>query len=127
MKDTQREAEAQAEGEAGFPWGAQCGIRSQDPGLCPELKADVQPLGHPSVPLSLFLSITFHPSTSTCSFISVSCLFLLQYSFVCGDFQPLKEVEEQTVGWASVVLVLGEEKWISDFWHLPGLLSPSSV
>ena len=50
MRDTEREADTQAEGEAGFPRGAQCGIRSRDPGLCPELKADAQPLSHPGVP-----------------------------------------------------------------------------
>ena len=30
MRGTQREAETQAEGEAGSPQGAQCGTRSQD-------------------------------------------------------------------------------------------------
>ena len=33
MRDTQREAETQAEGEAGSMWGARCGTRSQDPGI----------------------------------------------------------------------------------------------
>ena len=35
MKDTEREAETQAEGEAGSPQGAGCGTRSQDPGITP--------------------------------------------------------------------------------------------
>ena len=47
-----REAETEAEGEAVFLRGARCGTRSQDhdPGSCPELKADAQPLSHPDVP-----------------------------------------------------------------------------
>ena len=35
MGDTQREVETQAEEEAGSLWGAQCGTRSQDPGIMP--------------------------------------------------------------------------------------------
>ena len=31
MRDTEREAETQAEGEAGSPWGTQCETQSQDP------------------------------------------------------------------------------------------------
>ena len=46
-----REAETQAEGEAGSPQGAQCGTRSQIPGSQPELKAGAQPQSHPGVPL----------------------------------------------------------------------------
>ena len=45
--ETQREAETQAEGEAGSLWGAPCGTRSQTPGSWPELKADTQPRSHP--------------------------------------------------------------------------------
>ena len=48
MTDPQREAETQAEGEAGSMYGAQCGTRSRDP----EPKADAQPLSHPGVPFS---------------------------------------------------------------------------
>ena len=33
--DTEREAEAQAEGEAGSLWGARCRTQSQDPGISP--------------------------------------------------------------------------------------------
>ena len=32
-RETQREAKTQTEGEAGSPWGAQCGTQSQDPGI----------------------------------------------------------------------------------------------
>ena len=35
MRDTQREAETQEEGEAGSMQEAQCGTPSQDPGIMP--------------------------------------------------------------------------------------------
>ena len=54
MRDTEREAETQAEGEAGSLQGAQCGTRSQDLGSRPEPKADAQPLSHPGAPINLF-------------------------------------------------------------------------
>ena len=55
MRDTQREAETQAEGEVGFPQGAQCGTPSPNLGPHPEPKADAQPLSHPGIPkLRLF-------------------------------------------------------------------------
>ena len=50
MRDTGREAETQAEGEAGSMRGVRCGTQSGDPGSRPELKADAQPLSPPSVP-----------------------------------------------------------------------------
>ena len=50
MRDTKREAETQAEGEAGSPQGARCGSRSQIPGSCPEPMANAQPLSHSGVP-----------------------------------------------------------------------------
>ena len=59
MRDTEREAETQAEGEAGSLWGARCGTRSQDPRSRPELKADAQPLSHPGVPTSLLILMSF--------------------------------------------------------------------
>ena len=49
-RDTHREAETQAEGEAGSMQGAECRTRSQIPGSCPEPKADAQPLSHPGIP-----------------------------------------------------------------------------
>ena len=52
MIDTEREAETQAEGEAGFSQGARCGTRSQTPGSCPEPKADAQPLSPPGALIS---------------------------------------------------------------------------
>ena len=45
MRDTEREAETQAEGKAGSLWGAQCGTRSQD------LQDHAQPLSHPGAPI----------------------------------------------------------------------------
>ena len=50
MRVTQREAETQAEGEAGSLQGVQCGTGSQDPRITPEPKADTQPLNHPGAP-----------------------------------------------------------------------------
>ena len=50
MIDTEREAETQAEKEAGSPQGSRCGTRSQISGSGPEPKADAQPLSHPGVP-----------------------------------------------------------------------------
>ena len=45
-----REAETQADGEAGFQQGARCRTRSWNPGITPEPKADTQPLSHPGAP-----------------------------------------------------------------------------
>ena len=50
MRDTQREAETQGEGEAGSVQGAQCGTPSWIPGSRPELKANAQLLSHPRHP-----------------------------------------------------------------------------
>ena len=52
MRDTEkeREAETQAEGEAGSMQGAQCGTQSWDSRSCPGPKAGTQPLSHPSFP-----------------------------------------------------------------------------
>ena len=54
MRDTvrEREAETQAEGEAGFPLEARCETPSRIPGSCPEQKASAQPLSHPGIPVS---------------------------------------------------------------------------
>ena len=58
-----REAETQAEGEAGSLQGAPCGTRSQIRGSGPEPKAGAQPLSHPGVPSQLLLYEFFaHPS-----------------------------------------------------------------
>ena len=52
MTDTQREAETQAEGEAGSLWGANVGLDPRTPGSHPEPKADAQPPSHPGIPQS---------------------------------------------------------------------------
>ena len=51
IHERKREAEIQAEGEAGSSQGARCGIRSRILGSCPEPKADAQPLSHSGVPI----------------------------------------------------------------------------
>ena len=55
MRDTQREAETQAEGEAGSLWGANAGLDPRTPGSRPELKADAQSLSHQGAPIIIFL------------------------------------------------------------------------
>ena len=50
MRDTQREAETQAEEEASSPWGPNVGLDPRTPGSHPEPKADTQPLSHPAAP-----------------------------------------------------------------------------
>ena len=55
MKNTEKEAETQAEGESGSPWGARCGTPSSGTlGSHPEPKADAQPLNHPGIPVTGF-------------------------------------------------------------------------
>ena len=55
MRDTQREAETQAEGEAGSMQGARyVGLDPRTPGSRPERKADAQPLSHPGVSKMLY-------------------------------------------------------------------------
>ena len=49
MRDTQREAETQAEDEAGSMQEARCGTQSGTTGSCPEPKADAQPLSNPVI------------------------------------------------------------------------------
>ena len=49
MRDTQREAEIQAEREAGFLQEA--GFNPGTLRSCPEPKADAQPMSHPGIPI----------------------------------------------------------------------------
>ena len=51
-----REAATQAEGEASFTQGAQCGTPSQGPGITPGLKAGAKLLSHPDVPSTEILN-----------------------------------------------------------------------
>ena len=55
MRDTQREAEMQAEGETGsMHREPNVGLDPRTLGSCSESKADAQPLSHPGVPWLLF-------------------------------------------------------------------------
>ena len=50
MRDMQREAETQAEGEAGSLWEPDVVLDPRTLGSLPEPKADAQPLSHPGAP-----------------------------------------------------------------------------
>ena len=61
MRDTEREAESQAEGEAGSLWGAWCRTRSQDPRIMSWVKGKCSTTEPPRCPMyTLFLSIYHH-------------------------------------------------------------------
>ena len=49
MRDTQKEAETQTEGEAGSLQEPDVELDPGSPGSCPGLKADAGPLSHPGV------------------------------------------------------------------------------
>ena len=59
MRDTEREAGTQAEGEAGSPQEPDAGLDPRTPGSHPEPKADAQPLSLPGVPRWAALSSKF--------------------------------------------------------------------
>ena len=48
--ESEREAETQAEGEAGSMKGARCGTRSQDSRIMPWAEGSAKPLSHPGCP-----------------------------------------------------------------------------
>ena len=81
MRDTERGAETQAEGEVGSLQEAQCGTRSLVLGSCPDLKADVQPLSHPDILEICLFSVTLNnlivSSTVDVFTVSPSSLLLL--------------------------------------------------
>ena len=56
MRDSEREAETQAEGEAGSIQGAQVGLDPGTPGSHPEPKAGTKPLSHPGIPYPIVLT-----------------------------------------------------------------------
>ena len=58
MRDTEREAETQAEGEAEFCSEPDVGLDPRTPGSCPEPKADAHLLNHSGVPAYDLLSNT---------------------------------------------------------------------
>ena len=47
MRDAEKEAKSQVEGEAGFPQGAWCRTWSQDPRITPWAEGGRSPLSHP--------------------------------------------------------------------------------
>ena len=54
---TERKAETQAEGEAGYMHREpDVGFDPRSPGLCPGPKAGAKPLHHPGIPIYLFLA-----------------------------------------------------------------------
>ena len=53
MRDTEREAETQAEGEVGSAQGAQHWTQSRDSRIMPWAKGSAKPLSHPGCPLTL--------------------------------------------------------------------------
>ena len=50
MRDTQREAETQAEGKQAPHGEPDAGLNPRTPGSCPEPKAGAQPLSHSGAP-----------------------------------------------------------------------------
>ena len=50
MRDTHREAETQAEGEAGYMQLSRLGSRSRDPGVTPWAEGGAKLLSHPGCP-----------------------------------------------------------------------------
>ena len=73
MRDTQREAETQAEGEAGSMRGARCRTRSQDPRimLWAEGRCSTTEPGIPQVKFPLIMNI----DTESHSFVAVRVVF----------------------------------------------------
>ena len=56
MRNTEREMETQAEGEAGsVQRQPDVGLDPRTPGSCPELKAGAKPPSHPGIPRRLLL------------------------------------------------------------------------
>ena len=55
---TKREAETQAEGEAGsMHWEPDVGFDPRSPGFCPGPKAGAKPLCHPGIPYRMNLEV----------------------------------------------------------------------
>ena len=57
MIDIEREAETQAEGEAGSMLGARHRTRSRDSRMAPGPKAGTKPLSHPGIPYSQYFKL----------------------------------------------------------------------
>ena len=81
MRDTQRKAETQAEGEAGSLRGAQCGIWSWDPRVMPWAEGRRSTTEHPR------LQYLWH----TCVFYTYNYLYIYMYThsvYIERVFQP---------------------------------------
>ena len=77
VTEREREAETQAEGEAGsMHWEPDVGLNPGSPGLCPGSKAGAKLLRHPGIPL--FSSLDF----TSCIFSSPGNLFPIILTFV---------------------------------------------
>ena len=83
MRDTEKEAETQAEGEAGSMLGARCGTRSQDSRISPGPKAGAKPLSHPGIPKTHYLD-AFNKTTCW-SFENISVIQLWEYWLKRGE------------------------------------------
>ena len=77
MTDPEREAETQAEREAGSLREHNAGLDPRTPGSCPELEAGAQPRSHPGIPNFLFLVQDLAPATYHKAFgCQISLIFL---------------------------------------------------
>ena len=66
MRDTEREAETQAEGEAGSTQEAQCGTRSWDSGITPRAKGGCSTIEPHRRPIKIILIFFFPTGYSGC-------------------------------------------------------------
>ena len=57
MRDREREAQTQAEGEAGSMKEPNAEPDPRTPGSCPEPKAGAKPLSHPGIPPDTFFIV----------------------------------------------------------------------
>ena len=76
-KQKQVEQQVEAEGEAGAPWGAQCGTRSQDPGVTPWAEGRRSTAEPPGAPVMVYFTALSLPGYK-------GGVFRL---FVCFDFK----------------------------------------
>ena len=104
MRNIKREAETQAEGEAGCMQGARCGTRSLNPRIRSQAKSRAQPLSHPGVPdirihnyywSFLFVSSSSHRDVGTRRV--AMCLPVLSASPASGAVPSTQEVLNKNV------------------------------
>ena len=102
MRDTEREADTQAEGEAGSMKEAGCGTWSQDPGIMPWAKGRRQTAEPPRYPSfvnfvsSLSLVGNYICGCSECSaiYIYINLFFVFGTTRPLGSFPNLSQVVE---------------------------------